>query len=84
MRPLDSAAASLKEAAMMRRIMGLLSIVFLVSATYLHAKLPQSGHQPGDSSRAGDAADVAGRTMGEELSKLLKVPVVAVNRPGGG
>ena len=32
----------------------------------------------------GDAADVAGRTMGEELSKLLKVPVVAVNRPGGG
>ena len=32
----------------------------------------------------GDAADVAGRTMGEELSKLLKVPIVAVNRPGGG
>jgi tripartite-type tricarboxylate transporter receptor subunit TctC len=32
----------------------------------------------------GDAADVAGRTMGEELSKLLKVPIVSVNRPGGG
>jgi tripartite-type tricarboxylate transporter receptor subunit TctC len=32
----------------------------------------------------GDAADVAARTMGEELSKLLKVPIVAVNRPGGG
>ena len=32
----------------------------------------------------GDATDIAGRTMGEELSKLLKVPIVAVNRPGGG
>jgi tripartite-type tricarboxylate transporter receptor subunit TctC len=32
----------------------------------------------------GDAADVAARTMGEELSKLLKVPIVPVNRPGGG
>lgn len=32
----------------------------------------------------GDAADVTGRTMGEEISKLLKVPVVIVNRPGGG
>ncbi|MBM2805418.1 MAG: hypothetical protein HW419_3311 [Deltaproteobacteria bacterium] len=32
----------------------------------------------------GDATDVAGRTIGEGLSKLLKVPVVAVNRPGAG
>lgn len=32
----------------------------------------------------GDATDVAGRTIGEGLSKILKVPVVAVNRPGGG
>jgi tripartite-type tricarboxylate transporter receptor subunit TctC len=32
----------------------------------------------------GDAADVAGRTMAEELAKLLKVPVVPVNRPGAG
>lgn len=32
----------------------------------------------------GDAADVTGRTMGEEISKLLKVPIVIVNRPGGG
>jgi tripartite-type tricarboxylate transporter receptor subunit TctC len=32
----------------------------------------------------GDAGDVAGRTMAEEMSKLLKVPVVVQNKPGGG
>lgn len=32
----------------------------------------------------GDGADIAGRAMGEELSRLLNVPVVAVNRPGAG
>src|SRR5262245_64930221 len=33
---------------------------------------------------AGDAADIAYRAMAEELSKLLKVPVIVVNRPGAG
>jgi tripartite-type tricarboxylate transporter receptor subunit TctC len=32
----------------------------------------------------GDATDIAARTMGEELAKQLKVPVVPVNRPGAG
>lgn len=32
----------------------------------------------------GDATDVVGRTMGDELGKLLKVSIVPVNRPGGG
>lgn len=32
----------------------------------------------------GDATDVAGRAMADELSRQLKVPVVAVNRPGAG
>lgn len=32
----------------------------------------------------GDATDVAGRTIGDGLSRLLKVPVVAVNKPGAG
>ena len=32
----------------------------------------------------GDAADVAGRAMAEEISRLLKTPVVAINRPGAG
>ncbi len=32
----------------------------------------------------GDAADIAARAMGEEISRLLKTPVVAINRPGAG
>jgi len=32
----------------------------------------------------GDATDIAARAMGDELAKLLKVPVVALNRPGAG
>jgi tripartite-type tricarboxylate transporter receptor subunit TctC len=71
---------------MMRHIMGLLSIVsLLVSATYLHAQsYPNQAINLVIPLAPGDATDVAGRTMGEELSKLLKVPVVTVNRPGGG
>ena len=30
----------------------------------------------------GDAVDVAGRAMGDELSKLLKVSIVSMNKPG--
>lgn len=33
---------------------------------------------------AGDAADIAARAMGEEISRLLKTPVLAINRPGAG
>jgi tripartite-type tricarboxylate transporter receptor subunit TctC len=32
----------------------------------------------------GDAADIAARAMGEEMSKVLNTPVLAVNRPGAG
>ena len=32
----------------------------------------------------GDGTDVAGRAMADELAKLLKVPIVPVNRPGAG
>ena len=32
----------------------------------------------------GDAADISSRAMGEEMSKQLGVPVLAVNRPGAG
>ena len=32
----------------------------------------------------GDGADVAARSMGEEISRLLNTPVLTVNRPGGG
>lgn len=32
----------------------------------------------------GDAADIAARAMGEEISRQLNAPVLAVNRPGAG
>jgi len=32
----------------------------------------------------GDGTDITGRAMAEELAKILKVPVVPVNRPGAG
>jgi len=32
----------------------------------------------------GDAADIAARALGEEISRLLKTPVNSINRPGAG
>jgi tripartite-type tricarboxylate transporter receptor subunit TctC len=32
----------------------------------------------------GDAADIAARVLGDEMSKLLKTPVLSINRPGAG
>ena len=32
----------------------------------------------------GDAADIAARALGEEISRLMKTPVLSVNRPGAG
>ena len=32
----------------------------------------------------GDAADIAARALGEEISKLLMTPVLSINRPGAG
>jgi len=32
----------------------------------------------------GDAADIAARALGEEISRLLKTPVRSINRPGAG
>jgi tripartite-type tricarboxylate transporter receptor subunit TctC len=67
--------------------------VHLLLAAALGPMLPLPSHGQGYPKQAinliiplapGDATDVAGRTIGEGLSKLLKVPVVAVNRPGAG
>jgi tripartite-type tricarboxylate transporter receptor subunit TctC len=32
----------------------------------------------------GDAADIAARALGDEISRLLNVPVLEINRPGAG
>jgi len=87
MRALDWGETSLKEAAIIaRRISRLLSIAScLASATYLHAQsYPSNAINLVIPLAPGDASDVAGRTMADELSKLLKVPIVVTNKPGAG
>jgi tripartite-type tricarboxylate transporter receptor subunit TctC len=71
---------------MMRRIVDLLSIgLLLVSAAYVHAQsYPNQAINLVLPYAPGDTGDVAGRAMAEELAKLLKVPVIPVNRPGAG
>ena len=67
----------------MRRIV--LSLFFCVLPHCIHAQsYPKQPINLIIPLAPGDATDVAGRTIGEGLSKLLKVPVVAVNRPGAG
>jgi tripartite-type tricarboxylate transporter receptor subunit TctC len=70
----------------MRGILSLLSIASLmVTAMHVRAQsYPSSAINLVIPLAPGDASDIAGRTMGEELSKLLKVPIAVVNRPGAG
>jgi tripartite-type tricarboxylate transporter receptor subunit TctC len=70
----------------MRGILCLLLIASLmVTAMHVRAQsYPSSAINLVIPLAPGDASDIAGRTMGEELSKLLKVPIVVVNRPGAG
>jgi tripartite-type tricarboxylate transporter receptor subunit TctC len=71
----------------MRTLVGLLTIPVLLWSAALPAAA--QGYPSGPITLViplapGDATDVAGRTMAEELAKHLKVPVVPVNRPGAG
>jgi putative tricarboxylic transport membrane protein len=86
MRPLVATNLFPREVPMLRGILGLLSITsLLVTAAHVHAQGYRSGAVNLVIPLApGDASDVAGRTMAEELSKLLKVPIVPVNKPGAG
>jgi tripartite-type tricarboxylate transporter receptor subunit TctC len=70
-------------------VRGILSVLFFSWLVFGPDTLPAQGYpkQPINliiPLAPGDATDVAGRTIGEGISKLLKVPVVAVNRPGAG
>jgi tripartite-type tricarboxylate transporter receptor subunit TctC len=70
----------------MRTLVGLLTLPVLL---WTAAPVAAQGYPNGPITLViplapGDATDVAGRTMAEELTKHLKVPVVPVNRPGAG
>ncbi len=71
---------------MMYRVMGLLWIaLLLVGAARLHAQgYPNQAINLVLPYAPGDAGDVAGRVMAEDLAKHLKVPIVPINRPGAG
>jgi tripartite-type tricarboxylate transporter receptor subunit TctC len=71
---------------MLRHISALLSMaLFFASATHLYAQsYPSNAITLVIPLAPGDASDIAGRTMADELSKLLKVPIVVANKPGAG
>jgi tripartite-type tricarboxylate transporter receptor subunit TctC len=62
----------------------LLAAAAAVLAVQAHAQFPNRPITIVIPLAAGDAADTAARVMGEELTRTLKQPVVAVNRPGAG
>ena len=71
----------------MRRVLSLLataSILFCASPSVFAQSYPSSAITLVIPLAPGDATDVAGRAMADELAKILKVPVVPVNRPGAG
>jgi tripartite-type tricarboxylate transporter receptor subunit TctC len=72
---------------MMRVLLTLLAIAVVVSSAASPA-LAQ-GYPNGPITLViplapGDGTDITGRAIAEELAKILKVPVVPVNRPGAG
>src|SRR5437867_7484190 len=71
----------------MRTLLSLLATVVLVSSATPHAAAQSYPNGPITlviPLAPGDATDIAGRAMADELAKLLKVAVVPVNRPGAG
>jgi tripartite-type tricarboxylate transporter receptor subunit TctC len=72
---------------MMKSLLSSLIVVLLlvIAAPHLRAQAyPNQAISIVMPLAAGDAADIACRAMAEELSKLLKVPVIVVNKPGAG
>ena len=72
---------------MMRALLGLLAIAVFVSSAPPPAVAQSYPNGPITlviPLAPGDGTDITGRAMAEELAKILKVPVVPVNRPGAG
>ena len=73
----------------MRRFITLLGVFFVLNALCIGVQTLQAQPYPSHSIQLvipgapGDAGDIAGRLLMEELTKILKTPIVAVNKPGG-
>lgn len=72
---------------MVRILLGWVAVALLIPMGYQSARAqgyPRSPINLVIPLAPGDATDIAGRAMADELSRQLKVPVIAVNRPGAG
>jgi len=72
---------------MIRILLGWVAVALLVPVAWQGARAqgyPRSPINLVIPLAPGDAADIAARAMADELSRQLKVPVIAVNRPGAG
>jgi tripartite-type tricarboxylate transporter receptor subunit TctC len=70
---------------MLKKILMIAASLLLCSTPLLFAqKFPDRPINLVLSNAAGDVPDIGGRMLAEEMSKLLKVPVVVMNKPGAG
>jgi len=73
----------------MRRLIVLLGVFFVLNGLCMGVQTLQAQPYPSHPIQliipgaAGDAGDIAARLLMEELTKILKTPIVAVNKPGG-
>jgi tripartite-type tricarboxylate transporter receptor subunit TctC len=67
----------------MKRLLIAISLVCLPACTLAQA-FPSGAINVVVPLAPGDAADIAARAMGEEISRSLNAPVIAINRPGAG
>ena len=83
--PSAGAYQYLLEENMIKTRIGILATAFALAAAGANAQ----GYPKGPINlvipyAASDAADISARAMADEMSRQLKVPIVAVNRPGAG
>ena len=73
----------------MRRFITLLGLFFVLYSCWVGVHTLQAQPYPSHPIQLvipgapGDAGDIAARLLMEELTKILKTPIVAVNKPGG-
>ncbi|HUL22030.1 MAG TPA: tripartite tricarboxylate transporter substrate binding protein [Thermodesulfobacteriota bacterium] len=74
----------------MKRLISILGFLLLVDTLFIG--ITNLGAQPYPAhpiqlvipGAPGDAVDIAARSAAEELAKILKTPIIALNKPGGG
>lgn len=68
----------------MMGFIGLLDILLIATPALRAQPFPSHPIQLVIPGAPGDAVDISARSVAEEVARILKVPVIAVNKPGGG